>query len=94
MSTEVSNIRPEPDKLLVDIADYAANFASKSREAIDTARYNLMDTLGCGLLALRYPECAKHARADRSRHDLPNGARVPGTAWQLDRCTRRSILAR
>ena len=84
MSTEVSNIRPEPDKLLVDIADYAANFASKSREAIDTARYNLMDTLGCGLLALRYPECAKHVGPIVPGATLPNGARVPGTAWQLE----------
>ena len=84
MSTEVSNIRPEPDKLLVDIADYAANFASKSREAIDTARYNLMDTLGCGLLALRYPECAKHVGPVVPGATLPNGARVPGTAWQLE----------
>ncbi len=84
MSTEVSNIRPEPDKLLVDIADYAASFASKSREAIDTARYNLMDTLGCGLLALRYPECAKHVGPIVPGATLPNGARVPGTAWQLE----------
>jgi 2-methylcitrate dehydratase len=84
MSTEVSNIRPEPDKLLVDIADYAANFTSNSREAIDTARYNLMDTLGCGLLALRYPECAKHIGPVVPGAILPNGARVPGTAWQLE----------
>jgi 2-methylcitrate dehydratase len=84
MSTEVSNIRPEPDKLLVDIADYAANFVAKSREAIDTARYNLMDTLGCGLLALRYPECAKHVGPVVPGATLPNGARVPGTAWQLE----------
>jgi 2-methylcitrate dehydratase len=84
MSTEVSNIRPEPDKLLVDVADYAANFASKSREAIDTARYNLMDTLGCGLLALRYPECVKHIGPVVPGATLPNGARVPGTAWQLE----------
>jgi 2-methylcitrate dehydratase len=84
MSTEVSNIRPEPDKLLVDIADYAANFTSNSREAIDTARYNLMDTLGCGLLALRYPECAKHIGPVVPGAILPNGARVPGTTWQLE----------
>ncbi len=84
MSTDVSNTRPEPDKLLIDIADYAANYVSNSREAIDTARYNLLDTLGCGLLALRYPECAKHLGPIVSGATLPNGARVPGTDWQLE----------
>ncbi len=84
MSTDVSNIRPEPDKILIDIADYAANYVSDSREAIDTARYNLLDTLGCGLLALRYPECAKHLGPIVPGATLPNGARVPGTDWQLE----------
>ena len=84
MSANVSNIRPEPDKILVDIAEYAANYVSDSREAIDTARYNLLDTLGCGLLALRYPECTKHLGPIVSGATLPNGARVPGTDWQLE----------
>ena len=84
MSTDVSNVRPEPDKILIDIADYAANYLSDSREAIDTARYNLLDTLGCGLLALRYPECTKHLGPIVPRATLPNGARVPGTDWQLE----------
>ena len=84
MSTEVSNIRPEPDKILVDIADYAANYVSTGREAIDTARYDLIDTLGCSLLALRYPECAKLLGPVVPGATLSNGARVPGTAWQLE----------
>ena len=84
MSTEVSNIRPEPDKILVDIADYAADYVSTGREAIDTARYDLIDTLGCGLLALRYPECAKLLGPVVPGATLSNGARVPGTAWQLE----------
>jgi 2-methylcitrate dehydratase len=84
MSPDVSNIRPEPDKILIDIADYAANYVSDSREAIDTARYNLLDTLGCGLLALRYPECTKHLGPIVPGATLPNGARVPGTDWQLE----------
>ncbi len=84
MSDAVSNIRPEPDKILVDIADYAANFVCASREAIDTARYNLMDTLGCGLLALRYPECTKLLGPVVPGATLANGARVPGTPWQLE----------
>jgi 2-methylcitrate dehydratase len=84
MSANVSNIRPDPDKILVDIADYAANYVAASREAIDTARYNLMDTLGCGLLALHYPECTKMLGPIVPGATLANGARVPGTAWQLE----------
>jgi 2-methylcitrate dehydratase len=84
MSGNVSNIRPEPDKILVELADYAANYVPTSREAIDTARYDLMDTLGCGLLALQYPECAKHLGPIVPGATLANGARVPGTDWQLD----------
>jgi 2-methylcitrate dehydratase len=84
MSGAVSNIRPDPDKILVDIADYAANYVSYSPEAIDTAHYNLMDTLGCGLLALHYPECTKMLGPIVPGATLANGARVPGTAWQLE----------
>lgn len=84
MAGNVSNIRPEPDKILVELADYAANYVPTSREAIDTARYDLMDTLGCGLLALQYPECAKHLGPIVPGATLANGARVPGTDWQLD----------
>jgi len=84
MSEEVSNIRPKPDKLLVDLADYAANYVPTSQEALDTARFNLVDTIGCGLLALRYPECVKHLGPVVPGATLANGARVPGTAWQLD----------
>jgi 2-methylcitrate dehydratase len=84
MSGTISNIRPEPDKILADLADYAAHYVADSQEAIDTARYNLMDTLGCGLLALRYPECARHLGPIVPGATLVNGARVPGTEWQLD----------
>src|SRR6187551_2680381 len=84
MSTEISNVRPEPDKILVDLADYAARYQPESREAIDTARVNLMDALGCGLLALRYPECTKRLGPVVPGAVLKDGARIPGTAWQLD----------
>jgi len=84
MSTAISNIRPEPDKILVDLAEYALNYRSTSRAAIDTARYNLIDTLGCGLLALNYRECAKLLGPVVPGAVLANGARVPGTEWQLD----------
>ena len=84
MSRAASNIRPEPDKILVDIADYAASYVPDSQEAIDTARYCFMDTLGCALLALRFPECTKHLGPVVPGAVLANGARVPGTDWQLD----------
>ncbi len=84
MSTTVSNIRPEPDKLLVELADYAASYVCASREAIDTARYNLIDTLGCGLLALRFPECTKLLGPVVPGAILISGSRVPGTDWQLE----------
>jgi len=84
MSEAISNIRPQPDKILVEIADYAASYVSSSTEAIDTARYNLMDTLGCGLLALNYSECTKLLGPVVPGAVLTNGARVPGTDWQLD----------
>ena len=84
MSDTVSNIRPAPDPILVELAEYAATYLPASQEAIDTARYDLIDTLGCGLLALRYPECAKHLGPMVPGAVLANGARVPGTDWQLE----------
>jgi 2-methylcitrate dehydratase len=84
MTGNVSNIRPEPDKILVELADYAANYVPRSQEVIDIARYDLMDTLGCGLLALQYPECVKHLGPIVPEATLRNGARVPGTDWQLE----------
>ena len=69
---------------MVEIAEYAANYVPDNEEAIDTARYCFMDALGCGLLALRYPDCAKHLGPIVPGAVLPNGARVPGTEWQLD----------
>ncbi len=84
MSSAVSNVRPAPDPILVAIADYAANYIPTSREALETAAYDFMDTLGCGLLALQYPECVKHLGPIVPGATLSNGARVPGTDWQLD----------
>ena len=54
------NIRPDYDDVLQAIADYALGYRIKSKEAWNTARNCLIDTLGCGLLALRFPECTKH----------------------------------
>lgn len=85
MSSNVeTNVRPDYDQVIQDIADYVINFEIKSDEAMDTARNCLMDTLGCGLLALRFPECTKHLGPIVQGTVVPNGARVPGTQLQLD----------
>ena len=78
------NARPEPDQVLVDIADYICDYEINSTEAYDTARNCLMDTLGCGLLALRFPECTKLLGPLVEGTVVPNGARVPGTQFRLD----------
>ena len=84
MNAPISNIRPEPDAMLVDIAEYVASGVISSELAYETARHCLMDTLGCGLLALRYPECTKHLGPVVPRTVVPHGARVPGTQFVLD----------
>ncbi|HXG51736.1 MAG TPA: bifunctional 2-methylcitrate dehydratase/aconitate hydratase [candidate division Zixibacteria bacterium] len=84
MNDAAPESRPAPDPLMVEIADYAAGYVPESREAYETARYCLMDSLGCALLALRYPECTKHLGPVVPGAFLPNGARVPGTPWRLD----------
>src|ERR1700722_18161544 len=84
MSSAISNVRPKPDALLVEIAEYAAGYSVKSKEAYETARYCLMDTLGCGLLALQYPACAKLLGPVVMGTIVPGGSRVPGTRFELD----------
>ena len=84
MSSHISNVRPKPDQVLVDIADYVSKYKIKSPEAYDTARLCLMDTLGCGLEALEYPACTKLMGPVVPGTVVPNGARVPGTQFQLD----------
>ncbi|MGZ5175683.1 MAG: bifunctional 2-methylcitrate dehydratase/aconitate hydratase [Burkholderiales bacterium] len=84
MSTAVSNIRPDPDQVLVDIAQYVASYQIESAEAYNTARLCLMDTLGCGLEALTYPACTKLLGPIVPGTVVPNGAKVPGTSYQLD----------
>src|SRR5881628_3836288 len=84
MSAPVSNVRPKPDKVLVDIADYVSQYEIGSAEAYNTARLCLMDTLGCGLEALEYPACTKLLGPLVPGTVVLNGARVPGTRYELD----------
>ena len=77
--------RPQPDQVLVDIADYVLGHdVSTSGEAMETARYCLMDTLGCGLLALDYPACTKLLGPTVPGATMAGGARVPGTSFELE----------
>ena len=78
------NVRPEYDKVIQDIADYVLNYKVDSTEAIDTARNCLIDSLGCGLLALKYKECTKHLGPLFGNIKFPKGSRVPGTNFSLD----------
>ena len=84
MSGHISNVRPKPDAVLVDIADYVSRYKIKSKGAYDTARYCLLDTLGCGFEALEYPACTKLLGPVVQGTVVPNGAKVPGTQYQLD----------
>jgi 2-methylcitrate dehydratase len=84
VSSHISNERPAPDKVLTDIADYALSYEIKSELAYTTARYCLIDTLGCGLEALEYPACIKLLGPIVPGTVVPHGARVPGTSFQLD----------
>jgi 2-methylcitrate dehydratase len=84
MSSHISNVRPDPDKVLVDIVDYVTKYKVTSREAYETARYCLIDTLGCGFEALEYPACTKLLGPIVPGTIVPNGAKVPGTSFQLD----------
>ncbi len=84
MSAHISNVRPDPDKVLVDIVDYVRSYKIASKDAYDTARYCLMDTLGCGFEALSFPACTKLLGPIVPGTVVPNGAKVPGTSFQLD----------
>ena len=84
MSAPISNVRPKPDRVLTDIADYVTTFKITSKEALATARHCLIDTLGCGFEALAYPACTKLMGPIVPGTVVPNGAKVPGTPFQLD----------
>jgi 2-methylcitrate dehydratase len=75
---------PNPDQVLIDIAEYAGAFKITSELAFETAHYCLMDTLACGFLALTYPACTKLLGPVVPGATLRGGARVPGTAYELD----------
>ncbi|MDX1455931.1 MAG: bifunctional 2-methylcitrate dehydratase/aconitate hydratase [Gammaproteobacteria bacterium] len=76
--------RPDPEKVLTDIADYVLDYEVQSDEAYQTARYCLMDSLACAMLAMEYPACTKLLGPVVPGAEMQDGARVPGTAFSLD----------
>jgi 2-methylcitrate dehydratase len=79
-----SATRPKPDAPMVDIADYVIDARIESEEAYDTARYMLLDSLACAMLAMKFPDCVKHLGPLVQGGEITGGARVPGTAHELD----------
>ncbi len=84
MGISSSNLRPQADLVLQKTADYVLETGINSHEAYQTARFDLMDTLGCGLEALSYPACTKLLGPLLPGTLVPHGARVPGTQFVLD----------
>jgi len=77
--------RPEFDRVIQDITDFVMNQdVSQSEEAMNTARYCWMDSIGCALHALDYPACTKLLGPIVPGAAMPGGARVPGTSYELD----------
>jgi 2-methylcitrate dehydratase len=84
MSSPISNEKRPTDTVLADIAAYAHGFPVPEGEAMDTAVLCLADSLGCAMLALGFPECAKMLGPVVPGLRAEDGARVPGTGFILD----------
>jgi len=88
MSADIRSAkRPDPDDVLVAITDYVCDYEDFSKESLSTARYCLMDSLACSMLAMEYPACTKMLGPVVPGADMKGGARVPGTAYELDPVT-------
>ena len=84
MHSIVKQKNQKPDEILVRIANYVFDYKIESKEALETAKYCLIDTLGCGLEALDYPACVRHLGPTVPGSIIPNGTKIPGTNFQLD----------
>jgi len=87
MEKTPDNPRPAPDPVLTSIADYVMDRTVGSEEAYATSRLCLMDALGCAMAGLAHPACTKLLGPIVPGTIVPNGARVPGTHFQLDPVT-------
>jgi 2-methylcitrate dehydratase len=84
MNSSYSTSRRPYDSVLIEIAEYAGGKHDFGLEAFDTARWCLLDSLGCALLALQYPACTRMLGPVVPGATHHNGARIPGTAWELE----------
>lgn len=85
--------RPAPDAVLTDIADYVASYNIKNQGAYRIARYSMMDAMGCAIDSLNFSECTKFLGPAIPGMLCPNGARVPGTSFELDPVTAAFNIA-
>lgn len=76
--------QPEADPLLVEIAEYVSRHPVESEAAFEAASWSLADSLGCAMLALRFPECRRRLGPVVDGAVMSRGSRVPGTAFELD----------
>src|SRR3990167_4550608 len=80
----IDNTRPDFDQEIKDIAEYVSCYKIKSELALETARYVLLDSIACALMALKYPQCTKLLGPIVPHATLAHGARVIGTKDQFD----------
>ncbi|PKI83479.1 2-methylcitrate dehydratase [Malassezia vespertilionis] len=78
------NARPPVDKVIQDIANYVHDYDQITETAYDTARLVLLDSLGCGVEALRFPAAANFCGPVVEGTTVPHGSRVIGTDYVLD----------
>lgn len=85
------NIRPHDPKMydavIEQIVDYALDEERFSSSAYSIASICLMDTLGCGVEALKSPNCMSLLGPTVPGLELEKGTRVPGTNYKLDPVT-------
>ncbi|RDY69836.1 bifunctional 2-methylcitrate dehydratase/aconitate hydratase [Lysobacter soli] len=79
-----SAVRPPPDEAMTRVADYVVRSDVGSREAYETARFMLLDSLACAALAMDHEQCVNHLGPLVPGAELRGGARVPYTAFELD----------
>lgn len=85
LSLSHTNIKPPTDHLIDKITDYVHDKEITSQLAIDTARWCLLDTIGCGLASLKFKQARDLIKPMfHQEQEVPTGARIPGTPWRMD----------
>lgn len=77
------NQRPEFDKVIQDINQYLRTYDIVEESSFETARYCVMDSFACALMALDDPKCEMFlGEMPGTRNDV--GVVIPGTSFRLD----------